>query len=250
MEVLQRLNDMRLTVYKVRIAGTISARTLYKLTRDLRKISSLRVPVALAVVVNSPGGSAVESSLIRQRLLTFSQKHKIPIYTFAECMAASGGYYVMTAGQELYISRSSLVGSIGALFSFINLKEFAAKHGVERRAWASSPHALDERLDPLREIKPETQAWLQDLLEDTHSEFKNVVEQARFGKLRTEDPKLREELFSGDLFTGEKAMELGLVDKIGHCDQVMQSIFPKARIVDLSKESPMDRVRERMQAWE
>mmetsp|Transcript_9649 Transcript_9649/g.14374 ORF Transcript_9649/g.14374 Transcript_9649/m.14374 type:complete len:245 (+) Transcript_9649:6-740(+) len=238
MEGLQRLKELRKAVFKVKISGVITSKTLNKLNKDLKK-ETWRQPVALALVVNSPGGSAAQSSLLRQRLMAYSTQHKVPIYTFAEDIAASGGYYVMLAGEELYVSQPSLVGSIGARLNFVGLKDLAAKYGIERRSWSTSPLALEERLDPLRDLSSEAEKWVKSMLEQTHNEFKEVVEESRGEKLRGKT----EELFSGDVFTAERALEMGLVDKLGECDQVMKEMFPEYKIVELSKESWLSQMR-------
>ncbi|CAG9325200.1 unnamed protein product [Blepharisma stoltei] len=236
MEAFKRFLDLRNAVFKIRISGCITEKTLEKLNKDLKK-KAWRRPVALAVVVNSPGGSAAQSSLIRQRLLTFSKQHNIPVFAFAEDLAASGGYYVMSAANEIYATPASLIGSIGARFSLFGIKGLANKYGIERRSWASSPLDLNERIDPLKELKPETQKWLVGLVQDTGVEFKKVVEEARRGKIKVEEAKRDEALYNGDLFTAGESLKYGLIDNYGVCDEIMKEMFPNYQVVDLSKVS-------------
>ncbi|CAG9327715.1 unnamed protein product [Blepharisma stoltei] len=241
MEAIKRISDLRKAVFKIRISGCISEKTLEKLNKDLQR-KRWRSPVALAIVVNSPGGSAAQSSLIRQRLLAFSKHHHIPVYAFAEDLAASGGYYVMSAANELYATPASLIGSIGARFSLFGIKGLAAKYGIERRSWATSPLDLQERVDPLKELKPDTQKWLAGLVQETGEEFKNVIEESRKGKIKVENAKKDEVLYNGDIFTADESVKHGLIDKFGVCDEVMKEIFPKYEILDLSKVSKIQRI--------
>ncbi|CAG9322796.1 unnamed protein product [Blepharisma stoltei] len=241
MEAIKKITDLRKAVFKIRISGAITGKTLDKLNKELQT-QSWRSPVALAVVVNSPGGSAAQSSLIRQRLLAFSKHHHIPIYAFAEDLAASGGYYVMSAGNELYATPGSIIGSIGAIFNLFGIKGLAAKYGIERRSWATSPLDLDERIDPLKELKPDTLKWLEGLVKETKNEFTAVVDEARKERIKVENAKKEEILYNGDVFTADESIKHGLIDKLGVCDEVMKEIFPKYQILDLSKSSKIQRI--------
>ena len=148
--------DFSNVVYKLRISGVITGKTLEKVSNELTNKSFFK-PVALAVIVNSPGGSAAHSSLIFHRLQSFSKHHKIPILSFAEDIAASGGYYIMCAGQQIYATTNlSLIGSIGALSSFFSIKDLANRYGVERRTWASSNFDINLRFDQFQDVSKDT----------------------------------------------------------------------------------------------
>ena len=229
-------------VFKVRIYGRIGHNTLKKLNRDLSKNQSHK-PLALAVCVNSPGGSPAYSSLVRQRILAFSRKHDVPVFAFAEDMAASGGYYVLTAGSELYACHNSLLGSIGARFDFYGMKKTFAGWGIERRNWGGLA-PIEQRIDPLRDIEPGSQKWMQQMVDETREEFARVVEASREGKLKA--PK--EELFNGDVFSGATAVQNGLIDKLGICDEIMNEIYPSYKIKDISKESKLEKLREKIES--
>ena len=182
MSIIQSYSSSQV-VFKLRISGVIRGDTLEKVTRDLSKKSFLK-PSALAVVVNSPGGSAAHSSLIYNRLVYFAKAHKIPILTFAEDVAASGGYYIMCAGEKLYASSPlSLIGSIGARSTFIGIKGLLGKYGIERRSWASSEYDIHKRLDPLAELSEESKQWMQNMLSETGAEFQRIVVDNRKDKL-------------------------------------------------------------------
>lgn len=245
MEAVQRLRDLYSCVCKIRISGAIDHKLVAKVTRELESTRWSSVK-ALALVVNSPGGSAAQSSILRQRIQNFGLQHGCPVLAFTEDMAASGGYYVLTAGEELFVTPGSLIGSIGARFNLFGLKDFATKQGVERRSWSTSTVSFEDRVDPLREIKPEVVKWAQGLLADTHTEFKEVVTQARKHKLSPDAKFLEENVFNADVFQADKALELGLVDSIGYVTDVLKERFPKYRVVDLSKPSTREIIAQRL----
>mmetsp|Transcript_22764 Transcript_22764/g.40947 ORF Transcript_22764/g.40947 Transcript_22764/m.40947 type:complete len:250 (-) Transcript_22764:24-773(-) len=236
MEAVQRLRDLLSCVCKIRISGTIDHKLVTKITKELES-SRWRSVKALAIVVNSPGGSAAQSSILKQRIQAFGKIHNCEILAFTEDLAASGGYYALTAGKELFVNPGSLVGSIGALYNLFGLKDLAAKYGVERRSWSTSPSSLEERVDPLREIKPEVVKWVQSILAETHAEFKESVKQSRQQKLASDPKVLDETVFNADVFQAAKAIELGLVDSYGDVNEVLKARFPQYRVVDLSKPS-------------
>lgn len=229
-------------VLKLHISGVISSATLEKASSDLNK-SRFLTPVALAIVMNSPGGSASHSSLIYHQLQNFGKRHKIPILSFAEDVAASGGYYIMCAGETIYASSTlSLIGSIGAMSTFISVKDLASKYGVEGRSWASSPKDLSIRLNPLKDLSKDSSKWMQNMLNDVNSEFQKVVEDSRKDKLTVEKKNRNELVFNGDVFNVEKAMKLGLVDAVGQVDQVIKEKFPKVKIVEISKVGKIEKI--------
>ena len=229
-------------VIKLHISGIITGKTLEKVTKDLSKTSFL-TPLALALVINSPGGSAAHSSLIYHRIQSFGLLHKIPILSFAEDVAASGGYYIMCAGEGLYASSPlSLIGSIGAMSSFITMKDLINRYGIERRSWASSPKNIAARLDPLSDVSEETKDWMQGMLTETNREFQRVVTQRRGEKITVAVERRNEEVFNGDVFSAEKAGGLGLIDGVARCDDVLRERFPKARIAEVSKEGRLEKI--------
>lgn len=230
-------------VFKLRISGVINSKTLSKLHRDLSKWT-LHSPLMLAVTVNSPGGSAAISSIIRKYLRCYSLKHSIPVYTFAEDLATSGGYYIMTAGDTLYANPTSLIGSIGAQFNTFLLKDLAEKYGVERRSWASNEYVLDYALDPLGEIGEKARGMIGEMLGASTAEFVGVVEESRGGKLRVPSEKRGELIYNGDVFSAGQAAEIGLVDRIGNCDDFISEVYSGKRVIDLSKEGIVEKFRE------
>ena len=176
----------------------------------LERAFSKKGIAAVALVVNSPGGSAVQSALIHSRIRALASEHKLPVYVFCEDVAASGGYWLACAGDEIYADESSIVGSIGVIAAGFGFVEAIAKLGIERRV-----HTAGENksiLDPFKPEKPEDVERLLDLQADVHGAFKDLVKARRAGKLKGEDG----ELFSGAFWSGRQALARGLIDEIGH----------------------------------
>lgn len=232
--MLQRLRDKRLAVFTIRVSGVITSKTLTQVNGQLSKLG-LYKPAALAVIVNSPGGAAASSHLLTQRLLAYAQVHQVPLYGFAEALAASGGYMVLSACREIYVSPGSLIGNIGTRFDLMSLRQLALKYGVERRVWAATPLDLKARIDLLTDASPDTKKWLNAMLEESHEDFKRDVQVARGSRLAA--TKGDEPALNGEVYVGEKAIEAGLADKVGSADQVLKEIFPALPIIDLSRRS-------------
>lgn len=179
-------------------------------------------PAAVALVINSPGGAPVQTALIAGRIRRLSEEKGIPVHAFVEDVAASGGYWLATAADRIWIDDSSVVGSIGVISSGFGFHEFIARHGVERRVHTAG--RSKSFLDPFQPEKPEDVARLTALQEPIHAAFIAQVKARRGDRLRGED------LFTGDVWVGRQAAELGLVDGIGHLVPKMQEEFgPKVR---------------------
>lgn len=175
-------------------------------------------PAAVALQINSPGGSPVQSSLIGARIRRLSEEKNVPVYAFVEDVAASGGYWLAASADEIWVDASSVVGSIGVISSSFGAHEFIARHGVERRVYTAG--TSKSMLDPFRPEKDEDVDRLKALLEDIHTHFKDHVTTRRAGKL---DPE--RDLFTGEIWVGQRALETGLVDGIGHLVPKMKEIF-------------------------
>lgn len=175
-------------------------------------------PAAVALSINSPGGSPVQSSLMAARILRLSQEKSVPVYAFVEDLAASGGYWLACAGQEIWADRASIIGSIGVISAGFGFHEAIGKIGVERRVYTSG--RSKSVLDPFRPEKEEDVARIKTLQEDVHEGFIDYVKERRGARL-TDDP----ELFTGAFWTGHKGVELGLADGIGHLVPKMKERF-------------------------
>ena len=178
--------------------GTLNDRALAGV---IEKAFAKGKPVAVALEVNSPGGSPVQSSI-----------------AFVEDVAASGGYWLAAAADEIYADPSSVVGSIGVISASFGAHELLARQGVERRVYTAGKSK--SMLDPFRPEKPEDVARLKGLLEDIHTNFIDHVQARRGDKLDAET-----ELFTGEVWLAAKAKELGLIDGVGHLKPMLQERF-------------------------
>ncbi|MCK0137568.1 S49 family peptidase [Aliiroseovarius sp. F47248L] len=177
-------------------------------------------PQAVALVINSPGGSPVQSSLITARIRRLAAEKEIPVYAFVEDVAASGGYWLATAADEIYADESSILGSIGVISAGFGLTGLIEKIGVERRVYTAGKSK--SMLDPFQPEKPDDIKRLKTLQEDIHSAFKVQVATRRKGKL---ERGAGADLFNGDVWLGNEAFELGLIDGIGHVVPTMKERY-------------------------
>jgi signal peptide peptidase SppA len=174
---------------------------------------------AVALAINSPGGSPVQSALIMGRIRALSAEKKVPVFVFAEDVAASGGYLLALAGDEIYAHEASILGSIGVIFSGFGFPEVMKKIGVERRVYTAGDKKT--MLDPFKPEVEEDISHIKALQQDIHVYFKNLVTERRGDKLKGG----AETLFSGDVWTGAEALRLGLIDGIGDMRGVMRAKF-------------------------
>jgi serine protease SohB len=207
----------------VRLSGVISAAGRgalndASLAPVLEKAFGRGKPAAVVLEVNSPGGSPVQSSLIGARIRRLAEEKDVPVYAFVEDVAASGGYWLAAAADEIYADDSSVVGSIGVISASFGAHELLARQGVERRVYTAGKSK--SMLDPFRPENPEDVARLKVLLEDIHDNFKAHVSARRKDKL-VED----QDLFTGEVWLARKATELGLIDGVGHLKPMMKERF-------------------------
>ncbi len=188
---------------------------------------------AVAVIVNSPGGSPVQSNLLFKRIRQLAVEKKKRVYVFCEDVAASGGYFLAIAGDEIYADPSSIIGSIGVVsrsFGFVDLLE---KIGVERRVYTAGINK--NQLDPFLPEDADDVARLKAIQRDVHDIFIGLVKERRLGKLKAPDT----ELFSGAFWSAARAVEFGLVDGIADIRSKMQDIFgEKIRLKVIEPEKP------------
>ncbi|HEY0498723.1 MAG TPA: S49 family peptidase [Kutzneria sp.] len=178
---------------------------------------------AVALAINSPGGSPTQSALVGERIRELAAKKNVPVLAFCEDVAASGGYWLACAADEIYAHRTSMVGSIGVITAGFGLTGLLERFGVERRVYTAGEHK--HRLDPFSPVKPEDIAWLKGLQGELHTEFTDWVKQRRGAKL-ADNP----ELFTGEVWTGARAAELGLVDGLGSLREIVAKKYPEADI--------------------
>ncbi len=179
-------------------------------------------PAAVALAVNSPGGSPVQSALIAGRIRRLADEARIPVFAFCEDVAASGGYWLACAADEIWADRSSILGSIGVIYASFGFQNAIDKLGVERRVHTAGERKL--MLDPFRPENPEDVERLMRLQSDIHDHFVAHVRARRGDRLAPQD------LFTGEVWAGARAVELGLADGLGHLKAVMQGKYgAKAR---------------------
>ena len=189
-------------------------------------------PAAVALVVNSPGGSPVQSSLIAARVRRLAAERRVRVHAFVEDVAASGGYWLACAGDDIWIDESSILGSIGVISAGFGFPEFLARHGIERRVHTSG--RSKSMLDPFRPEKTEDLVRLKELQEDIHQSFIDQV-RARRGDRLAED----EALFTGEIWIGQGAVRMGLADGIGHLVPKLRELYgPKVRLVPYRQRKP------------
>ena len=186
----------------------------------LKKAFSIKKALAVAISINSPGGSPVQSHLIHDFIRYQAKKNKKKVIIFAEDVAASGGYLIACAGDEIYANQSSIVGSIGVIYSSFGFKNLIEKIGIERRVYTAGKNK--STLDPFLDEKEEDINRLKNIQLEIHQDFIDVVEESRKNKLNKSSGV---ELFSGEFWSGKKAKELGLVDDIGNINQVLKETF-------------------------
>ena len=221
-----RLRKKTPLVHVVRLEGALVAGksmrggnlNLVALEDSLKKAFKKGV-AAVALDINCPGGSPVQSALIADRIRALSAKEKIPVYAFCEDVAASGGYWLACAADEIYADRNSIVGSIGVIAGGFGFPKALAKLGVERRVHTAGESKSTN--DPFKPENPNDVARLKHLLEEMHVSFKDWVRSRRSDKLKSKD----KELFTGAYWTGQAALGLGLIDGIGHREAIMRSKF-------------------------
>jgi signal peptide peptidase SppA len=210
----------------VRLAGVIGplgpwrgGLSLAGLAPALERAFSLKGAMAVALAINSPGGSAVQSSLIARRIRDLAEEKKLPVIAFAEDVAASGGYWLATAADEIYADAASVVGSIGVISASFGFHDLLQRVGVERRVHTAGPRK--SMLDPFRPEQADDVARLDSLQREIHDVFKAQVRGRRAGRLKADE----ETLFSGEFWTGRRALELGLIDGIGDLRGEMRRRF-------------------------
>ena len=186
----------------------------------ISKAFSLKKAPCVAITINSPGGSPVQSHLIFNFIKQQAKKNKKKVIVFAEDVAASGGYLIACAGDEIFANSSSIIGSIGVISASFGFKDLIQKIGVQRRVYTAGKNK--STLDPFVEEKEEDVKRLKSIQLELHDDFIKVVETSRGSKLK--EPE-KNNIFTGEFWTGKTALKLGLIDGIGNADQVLKEKF-------------------------
>ncbi len=221
LDVLRKLVPARFradiaVVPVVRLSGVIGVSSplrpglmLSTVARSLERAFDTRKARAVALIINSPGGSPAQSHLIMRRIRQLAEEKKIPVLAFIEDVGASGGYMLACAADEIICDQYSIVGSIGVVGGSFGFTKLMGKLGVERRLYTSGDNKA--MLDPFLPEKPEDVKRIKAIQKDIHAHFIALVKERRGGKLKGSDKTL----FSGEFWTAQTAIELGLADSLG-----------------------------------
>lgn len=200
---------------------------------ELKRAFELDHLKAVALVINSPGGSPAQSELIAERIRQLATEKGIRVLAFCEDAAASGGYWIACAADEIFAARTSIVGSIGVVSAGFGLVDVINKVGIERRVYSAGENK--SRLDPFSPEKEADIVWLKGLQHELHEAFIAWVKSRRGTKLVGTD----EELFSGEVWIGKASLDQGLVDGIGVMRSVLSERYPDAEIEVIEPAKPL-----------
>ena len=210
----------------IRLSGAIGAAgigsrglTLETLAKPIEQAFAMKSAPCVVLEVNSPGGSPVQSALIAGRIRELAEEKQKPVLAFVEDIAASGGYWLATAADEIFADNASLIGSIGVITAGFGFPRALDRLGIERRVHTAGAHKA--KLDPFRPEDPEDIVWLKGIQADIHRLFIEHVSARRGDKLVSDS----EPLFDGGIWTGGRAIDLGLIDGIGHLRPVLRSRY-------------------------
>src|SRR3974390_1364953 len=210
----------------VRLAGVIGGvtrlrpgMTLAGLAKTLERAFSFRNAKAVALVINSPGGSPVQSRQIYLRIRQLAEEKKLPVLVFVEDVAASGGYMIACAGDEIFCDPSSILGSIGVVGGSFGFQELIKKVGVERRLYTAGAHKA--MLDPFLAENPDDVARLKAIQHEIHAIFIDLVKKSRGARLKGAD----DVLFTGEYWAGETSVSLGLADAVGDLRSTLRARY-------------------------
>src|SRR3974390_2165248 len=210
----------------IRLSGLIGAvtplrqgLTLAGLAKTLERAFSFRNAKAVALVINSPGGSPVQSRQIYLRIRQLAEEKKLPVLVFVEDIAASGGYMIACSGNEIYFDPQSILGSIGVVGGSFGLQELIKKIGVERRLYTAGEHKA--MLDPFLAENPDDVARLKAIQHEIHAIFIDLVKKSRGTRLKGAD----DVLFTGEYWAGETSVSLGLADAVGDLRSTLRARY-------------------------
>ena len=210
----------------VRMSGVIASAgglrrgiSLEAVEPQLKKAFSIRNAQAVALIINSPGGSPVQSSLIGQRIRDLAAKANIPVLAFCEDVAASGGYWLAASADEIYANPASVIGSIGVVSAGFGFDRAIERIGIDRRVYTAGDNKMI--LDPFQPESERDVERLRSLQREIHQQFIDYVVDRRGARLTG----AHDDLFSGAFWTGQQAVELGLIDGIGECRRLVTERF-------------------------
>ena len=201
------------------VGGLRNGITLSSIENLLEKAFKIKHSAAVAIIINSPGGSPVQSSLIYKRIKKLAKKNKTKVIFFVEDVAASGGYYIACAGDEIYVDENSIVGSIGVIYTSFGFDKLIKKYGIERRIFTTGKYK--SILDSFQKQKLSDVKKLKSIQSEIFKNFKEVVLKSRGKKINIQNKNI----FSGSFWAGKEAVKLGLVDGVGDLNTIMEKKF-------------------------
>lgn len=222
-----KLGDVPVEIPVVRLTGVIAAGGNNPVNRALslagvagllEKAFTLKEAPAVALTINSPGGSPVQSRLIYNRIRQLAKEHNKHVLVFVEDVAASGGYMLAISGDEIFVDETSIIGSIGVVSSGFGFDKAIEKLGIDRRVYTAGKNKVS--LDPFQPEKKTDIAYLKELQLEIHQVFIDMVKERRGSKLG-DDP----DIFTGKFWTGLRAKDLGLIDSFGHMGTVLKERY-------------------------
>ena len=220
----------------VRMDGLIMANMMFSARRvipELRKAFSDKDANGVVLLINSPGGSPVQASIIHDEILELKKRYHKKVIVVGEDELASGAYLVSTAADKIYVNNDTLTGSIGVMMSGFGFVDTLKKVGVTRRLFIAGDHK--GRLDPFETLNPDDTTKIKQVLEQVHQNFIALVVAGRGDRLRGD----RQELFSGDFWTGKKAANLGIVDGTANLETVLRQEFGVKNYRDYTTRIPL-----------
>ena len=238
--MLKSFFSKSINIPTLRLSGVIgqagfmrSGLNISALDKLIEKLFADKKSPAVCLIINSPGGSPTQSSLIADKIIKKSKEKNKKVFSFVEDVAASGGYWLACASEEIYVDTNSILGSIGVISPGFGFVELLKKAGIERRVYTSGKSK--SFLDPFKEEKKEDIDRLKDIQEQIHENFINYVESRRGERL---DISKKDEIFSGLFWVGQKGVDLGLADGLGSIDEIVKEKFgnkAKIKIIDQKK---------------
>lgn len=202
-----------------KVSSMKSGLTLNSLNKLIEKMFEIDRLDAICLSINSPGGSPVQAEIIASRIIKLAKEKDIPVYSFVEDVAASGGYWLACAGDKIFVSQSSIIGSIGVISSGFGFHEAIEKLGVERRVYTEGK--TKSVLDPFKPAKESDIKIIKKIQRDIHEHFVSTVKERRAGRLTQSD----DILFNGEFWAGQTAVDYGLVDGIDDVYSFIQNKF-------------------------
>ncbi|WP_306015981.1 S49 family peptidase [Oceanicaulis sp. MMSF_3324] len=245
--VIKLLGMDKPVVPVIRLEGVImsggrnaNALNLQRVEKQIEKAFSMSDAAAVALLINSPGGSPVQSRLIHERIRALAAEKEKTVLAFCEDVAASGGYFLAVSGDEIFVDPATIIGSIGVINAGFGFTEAMEKLGVERRVKTAGKSKLVA--DPFSPETDQQKERMERLLNTVHGQFIDLVKSRRGDKL---NPQEGEELFDGSVFTGTEAIKNGIADELGDLRSVVRARFGedvRVKMFSPAKQGPLSRL--------